>query len=103
MGFSPCGQLVAAGSSDPRLSSVLLLNALTWKRVVEFPMTSTVHVGGAGGAAAADNEKEKRKGVNNNNNNNKRNYDSFHPHAVVYKEVNKSVTECVPYECVRLR
>lgn len=80
--FSPCGQLLAASSSDPRLPSLLLLNSLTWKRIVEFPMTSSFSVGSGGGSIES---KKKR------NNNNKTEIDERHSDAVLYKEITKKV------------
>ena len=79
--FSPCGQLVAAGSSDPRFSSVILLNSLTWRRVTELPMTSSFVIGASG-----TDDKEKKK---NNNAASKHSDEVHHPCAVLYKEIKK--------------
>ena len=81
--FSACGQLAGASSTDPGLSSVVLLNSLTWKRIVEFPMTSSVFVG----TESSDGSEKKKN--NNNDHSTKNPNEARHPAAVVYKEVNK--------------
>jgi len=83
--FSPCGQLLAASSSDPGLPSLLLLNSLTWRRIVEFPMTSLLFLGSSEAASLEINKEKKR------NNNNKMDHNERHPDAILYKEISKKV------------
>lgn len=70
--FSPCGQLLGCACSDPRRPSVLLLNSLTWSRVADLAMTSSLHVG--------HNEKDAKQKA-----------PLAHRSTVVYQEVNKKV------------
>ena len=81
--FSPCGRLLAASSSDPGLPSLLLLNSLTWRRIVEFPMTSLLFLGSSEAASLEINKEKKR------NNNNKMDHNERHPDAILYKEISK--------------
>jgi len=77
--FSPCGRLVAASSSDPRLPSLVIINSLTWRRVVEFSLVSTFILGREAPKLGA--KKEKKRSEN----------EERHPDAVVYKEISKKV------------
>jgi len=72
--FSPCGQLATLCCSDPFVSSFVLLNTLTWSRIVEFQMTTTIVVGS-----------ENKSGQNDMNEN------PVYENAIIYKEVTKKV------------